>query len=519
MTFTVRALNKKPGPLTLWAGRIAAILTVLRPLASWYGFWKTKHDKTQKRLQRIGMLKKTLTVLIAVFFALFLLGGMVRAVMMVKGVGVTEILGAAGTPPPTDAYGHTNILLLGQGDEAHDGKDLTDTVMVASIDPETQSVVLLSLPRDLYFLSTEKMGKGKLNTFYRDFKSYLRFTNGVPEQEASLEAMKELALEIGRALDMEIHHAAKVDFIGFVQVVDQLGGVDVEVPYDIDDQEYPNETYGFEPFILKAGLRHLDGETALKYARSRHTTSDFGRSARQQQILSLLADKAREEGILRDPGALTKIYSIVSAHSETTMTIREILGLASVAEHIDRSKILSFQLNDRNALYDSYIEPGGFLYTPPRDEFGGAAVLLPVSIPQFPIAWKQVRTFTKFLAEHRDIYLLKPMISVLNAGAAPGSAGKLGNELIRYGFSVELTQNTASGKRDDTLLVASPERDPALAFFSALLSLPVKTAPENLPAEERSRITVLLGKDYRFAPLQDLLQNMEPAESIPSPQP
>ncbi|MBM3231424.1 LCP family protein [Candidatus Peregrinibacteria bacterium] len=509
MSFNVRPLERKPSLLKRWAGTIAATITIVRPLVAWYCSWKA----AQKRIRRIGALKRVLTVLIATLAALLLLAGVVRAVMMVSGVGVTEMMGVAGTPPPTDEHGYTNILLMGQGDEDHDGKDLTDTVMIGSIDPKTRSAVLLSLPRDLYFLSTEKMGKGKLNTFYRDYKSYLRFQKGMDEQEASSAAIRELSMEIGRSLGMEIHHAVKVDFIGFVKAVDALGGVDIDVPYDIDDPEYPNTTYGFEPFVLKAGMRHLDGETALKYARSRHTSSDFGRSARQQQLLSALADQAREKGMLRNAGAITSLFSIVSEHSETTLTVREILGLAAAAESIEKDKILSLQLNDRNALYDSYIEPGGFLYTPPRDQFEGAAVLLPVSIPEFPVTWKQIKTFTTLLAEHRNIHLAKPTFAVLNAGAAPGTARRLSNELVRYGFTVERTENADSGKQDTSLILVSPEPDPAMDFFVKLLGLPTGPAPENFAPAQRSRITILLGKDYRYVPIQDLMQNLTSTQS------
>lgn len=518
MSFNVRPLEKKPGLLKIWTKRIAAILTVAEPLLHFYGSWKKQHDKDRKQQKRIGMLKRVLTMLIALLLAFVLLGGIVKAIMSIRGIGVTEMIGAAGVAPPKDRYGYTNILLLGEGDASHDGKDLTDTVMIASIDPNTESVTMLSLPRDLYFLGTDKMGKGKLNTFYRDYKSYLR-GKGMKEAEASQEAMKELEAEIGRTFGIDVHHAVKVDFIGFVQAVDAIGGVDVDVPYDIDDEEYPDLNYGFQPFILKAGLRHMDGETALKYARSRHTTSDFGRSARQQQLLSLLADKAKSEGLLRSPGEIASLYRIVAEHTETTMNLREILGLAAVAEKIDRSKIVSLQLSDRNALYDSFIEPGGFLYTPPRDQFDGAAVLLPVSIPPFPVTWKQIRTFVSLLMEHRDLYLAKPAIAVLNAGAPPGSGRKLGNELTRYGFNVERTENAGATAKaiqlDSSLIVQSAEGDPMVDFFGTFLGLTQKPSPDSVVSEKLSRITIILGKDYKYTPIQDLIKNIAASEKSP----
>lgn len=498
----------------MWVGRIVAALTIAQPLLGLYQQWLGHYRKEKKREHRVSMLKRVLTVLVAVFFALLLLAGIGRAMMSVRGLGVTNVLSIAGADLPMDEHGHTNFLLMGQGDAGHDGKNLTDTIMVASIDPGTESVVLLSIPRDTYLLSTERMGKGKINTMYRDFRSYLIYQEGMSEEEAGIEALRELQAEIGRKLNLEIHHTAKVDFIAFVRAVDTLGGVDIEVPYDIEDLEYPDENYGFDPFIIHAGLRHLDGETALKYARSRHTSSDFGRSARQQQLLGALAQKAKEEGILKDAGAITSFMKIMSENVETSMTLRELIGAANLGQKLDRSNIVTMQLNDRNALYDYFIEPGGMLYTPPRNLFDGAAVLLPVSIPEFPVTWKQPQALTTLLMNHRELYLEEPVVSVLNAGAAPGMARRLATELIRYGFDTPIIENAETDDAEVSFIVSSPEPDAVLQTFSKLLNLPLSASPSDLPAEQRSRITILLGPDYRYTPLQDLVSNLivEPSD-------
>ncbi len=479
----------------MWVGRIVTALTIAQPLLNLYQQWLGHYRKEKKREHRVSILKRVLTVLVAVFFALLLLAGIGKAMMSVREIGVTNVLSIAGTELPTDEHGYTNFLLMGQGDAGHDGN--------------TNSVVLLSSPRDTYLLSTERMGKGKINTMYRDFRSYLIYQEGMSEEEAGIEALHELQAEIGRKLNMKIHHTAKVDFIAFVRAVDTLGGVDVEVPYDIEDLEYPDENYGYDPFVIQAGLRHLDGATALKYARSRHTSSDFGRSARQQQLLGALAQKAKEEGILKDAGAITSFMKIMSENVETTMTLRELIGAANLGQKLNRSNIVTMQLNDRNALYDYFIEPGGMLYTPPRDLFDGAAVLLPVSIPEFPVTWKQPKALAELLINHRELYLEAPTVSVLNAGAAPGMARRLATELIRYGFDTPIIENADIDEDvDSSFIVSSPEPDAILQTFSKLLNLPLQAPPSNLPTEQRLRITILLGSDYRYTPLQDLVPNL-----------
>lgn len=452
-------------------------------------------------------LKRLLVVLIAVLLGLLLIASIVRGLLSLNVISVDSIVSVAGTPPPTDAHGHTNVLLIGQGDANHDGKDLTDTIMVASLDPkDTKSAVLLSLPRDLYFLKTEKMGKGRINSMYRDYKSYLWYQKGIEKPEAKMQALHELKDEIGRKLGMEIHHAIKVDFQGFVKAVDILDGITVEVLQSIEDTEYPDGNYGFETFALPAGTQTLDGETALKYARSRHTTSDFNRSARQQQILQAMAQQAKSSGLATDPTRVASLLQTLKDHVDSTMTLSEMVGMAEVGKSIDRKRIVTMQLSDRNALYDGFIEPGGFLYTPPRDLFEGASVLLPISIPEFPVTWKQIRALTTLMIQQRSAHLAAPKIAVLNGGAPSGSARKLGNELVRYGFTVETIENASSGDQPTTTISSKTEADSAIAsFFATLLQGDVAALPSQLEPEQGTQITIIIGEDYTYTPLQDLI--------------
>ncbi len=509
MSFTVRKIHEKPRGNKLWFARLAAIITIAQPIFSLFARLKTHHDIEKKKKKRISILKRSLMIMIAVLISLMLLASIGKAMMSVRNLGITNIISVAGAELPVDENGYTNFLLMGQGDADHDGKNLTDTIMIASVDPEgTKSTVIVSLPRDLYFLSTEKMGKGKLNSMYRDFRSYLIYQEGFEENDASIQALEELSREIGLKMGIDIHHTVKVDFIAFTRAVDTLGGLDIEVPYDIEDYEYPNEQYGFEPFIIRAGLRHIDGETALKYARSRHTTSDFGRSARQQQILGVMAHTAKETGVLKDPAAITSFMKIMSENVETTMTLRELIGAADIAQKLDREKIVAFQINDRNALYDYIIEPGGFLYTPPRSLFDGASVLLPVSIPEFPVTWRQIKAFAELIFRNRELYLEKPVVSILNAGAPPGSARRLSTELTRYGFTVSTVENAETEDLEEAMILSTPEPDSIAQKMAKMLGMPLKPSPTDLPASQKERITIILGEDYRYTPLQNLVPNL-----------
>lgn len=523
MSFTVRRLKetsaKKQKQKKISSVKASAALgwalKLSGPLLTVGHMWRERREKQKKHDARINLLKRVMVILVAVFLAFLLFAGTARALIALKVISLRNIATIAGSDLPTDAYGHTNILLLGQGDAGHEGVDLTDTIMIASIDPQhTKSVVLFSLPRDLYFLETTNMGEGRINSLYRDYKTAL-VRQGNTEQEASRLAMRELADEIGRTMGIEMHDIVKVDFIGFVQAVDAIGGVDIVVPETLIDTEYPGPNYTYETFAINAGPQHLDGETALKYARSRHSTSDFDRSARQQQILGAIADKVKGEGILTKPGQILDLLGIMEQHVETTLDTRKMVSLAAAGKEIDRSKLLTIQLNTQNGLYGSFSSPGGLLYTPPRDQFGGAAVLLPVSIPEFPVTWKQIRILSQMMINDRLAHAEQAPITILNTGAAPGSARRLGGELIRFGFNVVATENAPDRReRPDSVIISAGsgatgpllqdllgypmQQTPGIAFTSASSDASASSQAPLSPS-----ITIELGEDFVYRPLQE----------------
>ena len=505
--FKIRKIeDKKPRKLIPWEKILLSTLKICRPLIGIVSDWRIRKEEEKRRLKRIRALKRILAICISVLIVLVIGLAVLQAFFSIRILSFGRITSVTGTPPPSDENGFTNILLLGQGDSGHDGKDLTDTAIVLSLDPnKTKSAVMLSLPRDLYLLHTEKMGKGKLNTFYRDYKGYLKYMKKMDSDSASGEAIKELGAEIGRNLGLNMHGTIKIDFTAFEQAVDAIGGMDIEVPYDIADNEYPDENYGFEPFKISKGMNHLNGKTAPKYARSRSTTSDFDRSARQQQLIKELGRKAKEEGLHKKPGIVIDFLKIYKNNVETTLSMRELIGLASMASEIEPKNVISMQLNDRNAIFDGLIEPGGFLYAPPRDLFEGASVLLPVSIPEFPVTWKQITALKKLLFDQRRHYLDKPVISVLNAGAPSGHARKLATEMARYGFTVDVVENASIPKQDDSFVSVKPGANAEAEFFASLIGISVKPAPSELSESQMRQITYILGKDYSYKPLQSFI--------------
>jgi LCP family protein required for cell wall assembly len=501
-----KPLAQKLSPYALKAGAL---------MAAFYGKWKQRKEEEEASEHRAHILKRVMVVLLSILLGLVLLAGTVKALVGLRILTLQNFLSVAGSDLPVDDDGFTNFLLLGAGDKDHDGVDLTDAVMIVSMDPKkTRSAVMLSIPRDLYVLHSELMGEGRVNELYRNYKNQLR-REGVKTPDASAAALKQLAVELSTLTGIKIHHVVKIDFTAFVETVDALGGIEVAVPEDIVDTQYPGPNYTYETFEIHAGPQVLDGETALKYARSRHSTSDFSRSGRQQLILKALAEKARSSGVATSPSKLTAIYKIVAEHVESTMSIGEILGAAKLGEKLERDNVISMHLNIGTGYDGGLASPGGFLYTPPREQFDGASVLLPFSIPDSPVTWKQIKTLARLLVENRPIFLLKPPISVLNAGGKTGSARVLGNELIRYGFEVEKMENANDDRSNPvkiptSVVVARTEEDDELAeFFGTLLHLPVSPLPPGVDPQKQSRVTVVLGEDFSLDYLQDLYPTHE----------
>jgi len=224
-----------------------------------------------------------------------------------------------------------NILLMGidrRPGEAFISR--TDSMMVVSVDPKTETVSILSIPRDLYVVIPGQ-GRDRINTAF-----VYGAVGGSPEGGASL-AMQTVAYNLGVPID----HYVMVDFSAVTKGIDTLGGIDLYVPQAINDPTYPDMNYGFDPLYIPAGTQHLDGEMALKYARTRHVDNDFGRAGRQQQVILAARDKALSLGI---GGLLAKapaLYRQLESGVRTDLSLDQLVALAQTVSGIPRDSIRS----------------------------------------------------------------------------------------------------------------------------------------------------------------------------------
>lgn len=251
------------------------------------------------------------------------------------------------TPAGWDGNERVNILLMGidrRPGEAFVSR--TDSMMIISIDPANEKASVLSLPRDLY-VEIPGYGQDRINTAL-----VYGARNGDYLSGAAL-SMQTVAYN----LDIPIDHFVLVDFGAFTRAIDILGGIDVQVPYTINDPEYPDMNYGYDPLFIPAGLQHFDGAMALKYARTRHADSDFNRATRQQQVLMAARQKALSLGVAELLLRAPSLYRELEQGIRTDLSPDQLLRLAKTASDIPSENIASGVL-DQNYV-TSYRTPAG----------------------------------------------------------------------------------------------------------------------------------------------------------------
>ena len=241
------------------------------------------------------------------------------------------------------ADGRINILLLGIAGSEKGGKNLTDTIMIVSINTKTDQVAMFSIPRDLYIELPEENFAGKINSVYEHGLSLH------PEDKIQAIAPMEKAIKTITSLDMD--YWAVVNFDGFQKVIDTLGGINVMNERDILDPTYPGPGYSYETFQLAKGLQHLDGSTALKYARMRHNDpqGDFGRAKRQQQVLQAVKNKAFSTGTLLDAVALNSLLDTLANNIQTDISNGELSDFLQLVKKLDTANITNVVLDAWNS--------------------------------------------------------------------------------------------------------------------------------------------------------------------------
>jgi LCP family protein required for cell wall assembly len=221
-----------------------------------------------------------------------------------------------------------NILLLGMGGEGHSGQYLTDTIILASINPTNYETSLVSIPRDLYVEIPDSKIYTKINAVYAYGKKNLENEN--------LDALNPLKKTVEKITGQTVDYHLMLDFEGFKKVIDELNGIIIQVDNDIIDHRYPGPGRSYETFEIKKGTHLINGDTALKYARVRHTPGgDFARLERQQDIISASKRRALSIENFINPIKLSNLLEILEENIQTNIKIDEIPAFIELFKNIN----------------------------------------------------------------------------------------------------------------------------------------------------------------------------------------
>ncbi len=408
---------------------------------------------------------------VVVLLALGFFGAQAAIKFLPEGSALSQLLSFGSVELKGEKEGRVNLALLGYpGDPTYDGPELTDTLMILSLSTQTNGRhFLLSLPRDLY-VEVPSYGNTKINSVFEIGERELKDGPGT------------LKAVLADLLGMPVHYFLSISFAGFEKLIDELGGVTVTVEKDLYDPEYPDGKGGYTLVDIKAGTYKMDGATALKYARSRKSTSDFDRAARQQKILFALRDKAQSLNLLVSPARALALYEILKDHISTDASWREIERALELLAGIEPAQIATRVLDD---------SPAGLLYgTRVNEQF----VLKPVG-DDYSLLKTAVE---RMIAGEEPAELGKPAplkVEVLNGTTITGLAAKVAAQLRTEGHTITLIGNNPTRGVTKTTVydLTSGAKASDVAKLAAFLKGQVGT--EAMSSASGAEAKVILGED------------------------
>ena len=375
-----------------------------------------------------------------------------------------------------------NILLMGidQRDSEAGNPTRTDTMILLTIDPVGKTMGLLSIPRDLWVpipgLSRPLTERINTANFYGDLEKY---PGGGPAL-----AKKTVQYNLG----IPVHYYVRIDFKGFEKIVDALGGVNITVDKTIHDDQFPDGNYGVITIDIPAGIQHMDGQTALKFVRTRHVDSDFGRTRRQLQFLVAMRDQALKLNIL------PKVPSLISQFRDsvkTDLTANEILNLARLASQVEKDHIITRSIDE--TMTTGWVTPeGGEVLIPKRDEIKKvvAEVFAPVapalSAPPTAVPTARPAPPPPTASSLGVLQNENARIEVLNGTNVKGLATRTSTYLRNLGYNVVAIGDAGRYDYKNSVILSYADKKYTQSALTKLFSI----VPENVRRAPSARMDV-----------------------------
>ncbi len=383
--------------------------------------------------------------------------------------------------PPWDGRERLNILLIGSDEQG--GGHNTDTLITVSIDPVTKQAAMFSLPRDTQFVPLPagparsfwgRTYPNKINSF---FVNNRRRSDLWPGNDRT-RGYNGLKATLGELYELEIKYFVEVNFDGFKKVVDAVGGVTINVQVPVVDDAFPGSTGRAQRLYIPSGIQHMDGEQALRYARSRNTSDDFDRGARQQRVLLSLREQADPQILLpRLPELVDALKSAVRTDIPLDQ-LDELLGLAS---EVDTANIRSYVFTPD--FYQNEVLSGYWLE--PRVDRIRAAVRDAFTVDP---ADQELRE--RLAGEGAGIW-------VLNGTGTANRGTLLAGYLEFHGLAASAPRQAPEGSVPaDTVITVyngvATELMGTIAYLEELFGVKVKTASDSTV---RTDIVIVIGRD------------------------
>ena len=355
--------------------------------------------------------------------------------------------------------GDSRINILSLGIDAAAG--LTDSIEIISIDPVNNKIALLSIPRDLHVYNSAEKRFTKINEVYNSGIAACQKAKKAcdPKVDAGGALIKK---SVAETLDIQISYFTRIDFNGVKKIVDNLGGIQVNVDKALYDSKYPNSTNtGFDPVNIKAGVQNFNGDTALKYARSRQSTSDFDRARRQQQVINAMRSRALQLNFLANPKKITDLITTIGRNFKTDLQANEIISLAKIIASVDNDDITTAILDNgpTGPLVSSTSSAGQYVLVPKiaRDN------------------WIEVQDFTKKALPEPYLTKEAARIKIVDASGHPDTAETIKQKLITLGYTVNRIETTPATQKASSITYSTNK-----PYTLALLKRRFKVAPTNI---------------------------------------
>lgn len=377
---------------------------------------------------------------------------------------------------PWSGTDRISFLLLGVDQRCDEtGPTHTDSIMLATLDPVTKSASVLSVPRDLW-VEIPGFGVDRINQAY--------YFGQVYEYPGGGQA---LAREtIAATLGVHIDYYLAIDFEAFTTIVDLIGGIEIDVPETIDDPDYPDNCYGYDPFHIEPGIQQLDGAMALKYARTRATFGgDVDRAGRQQAVMQAAFDKVLQLDMI--PQLIREapqIWQTLQENVRTNLSLDEIIQLGLLVKDVQ----IQMAVIDYRYVYNETTPDGRQVLVPNREEIRKLRDQL---FAPPPVPTPVIENLPTLVADENA------RVAIYNGTAVFGLAAATQTYLQSMNVNVTEIGNADAATYRTTQIIDYGAHPNTLFYLIQLLQIPPLNVSNGTQPEGEFDMLIILGDDWR----------------------